>query len=307
MLDRALTIGSRGSRLALAQAEEVAAALRRAWPDLEVRLEVIRAEGDEGAAEPSPPLGAGIFTSALSRAVAEGRADCAVHSAKDLPTQTHAGCVIAAAPPRASVLDAWISADGASLADAAPGTVVGTGSPRRRAQLLGARPDLTVVPIRGNIDTRLRKLAEGDVGALVVARAGLERLGWEDRITQELSPDVMTPAVGQGALAVEVRRGDAKIASFLAPLDDPPTHAALDAERAFLRALGGGCRAPIAAWAKPIGGALRMMGLVASPDGDSLVRETVEGSLDDPEALGARLAAALEAQGAAALFETARI
>jgi hydroxymethylbilane synthase len=294
-------LGTRGSKLALWQAEHVAAALRALPAAPAVELQVITTQGDRAADVPLPLLsGQGVFARAIEDALLAGAIDLAVHSLKDLPGQDRPGLVLAAFPPRADARDALVGAPFAALP---AGARVATSSPRRAAQLLAARPDLRVVGIRGNVDTRLRKLEAGGLDALVLAVAGLERLGLADRVAEALSPALCLPAVGQGALAVQCRADDAPTRAVVALLDDPPTRAAVEAERGLLAALGGGCKIPIAGYATPEGNGLRLDGLVAAPDGSRLVREALVGTRDAPAALGGALAARLLAAGGASLLE----
>jgi hydroxymethylbilane synthase len=290
-----LRIGTRGSALALAQTMLVADALRERGHDVE--LIPIRTEGDHLQDETSIVLVRGAFVGALERALAAGTVDLAVHSAKDLPTGEREGVSIAAYPPRGDARDALVTRDGAPLDRLPPGARVGTESPRRRAFLLQMRPDLEVVPVRGNVDTRLRKLEAGEVEALVLATAGLGRLGLSERVAQAFPLDVMVPAVGQGALAVQTRAADGE-SRWVRALDDAATRAAVVAERAFLAAMGGGCRAPFAAHARMMDGRLAAQGAALSPDGRSALHERAVGEPAEATALGAGLAERLLARGA---------
>lgn len=286
-----LVIGSRGSRLALWQAGWVRQRLR----DLgrESRIEIIRTTGDRITEVPLAQAGTkGLFTREIEDALLGRAVDLAVHSLKDLPTELPGGLAIAAFPPREDPRDAVV---GAALADLTQGAKVGTSSLRRAAQLRAHRPDLVIEPIRGNVDTRLRRLDEGRYDAVVLAAAGLRRLGCADRIAEILPPEVMCPAVGQGALAVEVRGEDT--AAYRALLDDAPTRAAVSAERAVLSALGGGCLVPIGAHARIEGDTLRILAIVISPDGSRLVRRDSAGPPSAAEDIGARLGAALLESG----------
>ncbi len=293
-----LRLGTRGSALALAQAELVAQALRARG--ISVEIVTVRTAGDRDRSPGALRRGIGIFVKELEQALLWGRIDLAVHSAKDLPTAETEGVSVAAYLPRGDPRDALVSRTGGEVADLPPGARVGTDSPRRAAFLLALRPDLRIVGLRGNVDTRLRRLDAGALDAVVVAAAGLQRLGLAGRITAVLSPQVMLPAVGQGAVAVQVRKGG-PAASLAASLDHLPTRVELTAERAFLRAVGGGCRAPIAALARVDGGRLVLEGAVVSPDGRSMVRDRTEGTPEAAEEVGAALGARLLARGAAAL------
>jgi len=293
-----LRIGTRGSALALAQARIVADRLAAHGHACEIVT--IRTQGDEAQADRSIVLTRGAFVSALEVALLAGRVDLAVHSAKDLPAGERAEAPVAAYPPRGDARDAIVTRDGAGLDQLAAGARVGTESPRRRAFLLRARPDLEVVPIRGNVDSRLRKLDAGEVEALVLAACGLERLGLRQRIGEALAVEVMVPAVGQGALAIQTRATDAA-APWARVLDDPATRHAVLAERRFLAAMGGGCRVPFAAHARIEGGVLAIDGAALSPDGRVAVRERVVGEPAEGEALGAALAERLLSLGAGRL------
>ncbi len=306
---RDLVIGTRGSALAVAQAEGVAAALRRARPDLAVRLERIRTAGDQMATAPLGPAGGkGLFVKEIEEALLQGRIDLAVHSLKDVPAELPAGLTLGVFPQREDPRDILVSRSGASL-DALPqGAAVGTGSLRRQAQLLALRPDLKMVPIRGNVDTRLRKLDAGEVDAIILAAAGLRRLGLETRITEFIPPEKMVPAIGQGALALEVRERDLQgaVGAAARALDHAETRAAVLAERAFLRRLGGDCQTPAAAHAVVASGQMTLRGIVASWDGARMARGETSGDHADGEALGAALAADLLSRGGRAILEALR-
>lgn len=292
-----LRIGTRGSALALAQTGLMADRLRELGHAVETVT--IKTGGDRAQTDRSMMTGRGAFVKELERALIDGQIDLAVHSAKDLPTDLAAGTAIAALPPREDPRDALASRDGIGLEDLPEGARVGTESPRRRAFLLLRRGDLQVAPVRGNVDTRLAKLDAGEYDALVLAVAGLVRMGRADRIDQRLEPEVMLPAVGQGALAIQMRAGD-PLAEAVRPLDDRDARAAVTAERAFLRAMGGGCRAPFAALAELAGGRLTIDGAALQPDGRAILTDRLEGSAEAAETLGERLAASLLSRGAAA-------
>ncbi len=310
-----IIIGTRASALARRQTELVAAQLAAAWPGLTVAIREFSTHGDRDTASPLPDIGGkGLFTAELEAALREGAIHFAVHSLKDLPIdQPDCGggappLCIAAIPPREDARDALISRHRVGLADLPPRPRIGTSSPRRAAQLLAARPDAQIASLRGNVEGRLRKALSGEYDAIVLAVAGLARLGLADQITQILPFDVMLPAPGQGALAVQCRADDRLARDLLAPLHDPAAWAATAAERAFLAALGGGCCAPVAAYGEPdplagIVPTVRLRGLIASPDGAQIVRVAGEGDAHQPEALGARLAEMALASGAAALIE----
>ncbi|HFQ95105.1 MAG TPA: hydroxymethylbilane synthase, partial [Anaerolineae bacterium] len=287
--------------LARWQTDYVADLLRAAHPGLTIDIQVIVTQGDRILDKPLPAIGGkGLFTAELEAALREGRVDAAVHSLKDLPVEDAPGLTIGLTPPRADVRDVLICPAGHTLDDLPAGAVVGTSSPRRQAQLLAYRPDLLVKPIRGNVDTRIRKAREGQYDAIVLAAAGVTRLGLEDAITQYLPLDVMLPAPGQGVLGVQCRVDDERTLALLAAVEDPTARAAAQAERAFLAGLGGGCSIPVAAYARPVDGGLHLTGLVASPDGRRTLR--VEGTGDNPLALGRALAEEALVRGAGAIL-----
>jgi hydroxymethylbilane synthase len=303
-------LGTRASPLARWQADWVAARLREL--EVDVELVPISTSGDWQQEGPIPSIGSqGIFTKEIQRALLEKRVDLAVHSLKDLPTAQPAGLCLAAVPERASVADVLLCRQDppgqrASLDDLGTGAVVGTGSLRRRSQLLHVRPDLHCEQIRGNVETRLRKLDAGECDALVLAEAGLRRLGMAERITQVLPFSIMLPAIGQGALGLETRSDDRDTRAVLGGLDHPPSHAAVLAERAMLASLEGGCLAPIAAWGRLGGQKLALSGRVLSSDGSQKLEITLTGDPHTPEQLGRRVAESLIAQGAAELVRASR-
>ncbi|MDP2997441.1 MAG: hydroxymethylbilane synthase [Bryobacterales bacterium] len=294
-----LIIGSRGSQLALWQARWVAA--RLAESGHECRIEIIRTTGDKITDVPLAKVGTkGLFTKEIEEALAAGVIDLAVHSMKDLPTALPAGLTLAAIPEREDPRDAMI---GHRLADLAEGARVGTSSLRRAAQLLALRPDLVIDPLRGNLDTRLRKVTEGQYGAIVLAAAGLNRMGWSDRIAEILPIETMCPAVGQGALAIETRDDAGAARAACAALDHAPTRIAVMAERAVLAGLGGGCQVPIGAHAVVREGRIQLRAVVVSPDGAILIRRQVEGPAAQAESLGAQLARELAEAGGQEILE----
>ena len=307
-----LRLGTRASLLAQWQANWVTAQLRQRG--LEIELIPITTSGDQqqtaagpiGHHVPMVVVGTGIFTKEIQRELLDGRIDLAVHSLKDLPTETVPGLALAAVPLRAPVADVLVSDRFDSLELLPPGAVVGTGSLRRRAQLLNHRHDLEMRDIRGNVDTRLRKLREGHYEAVILAQAGLDRLGLTKHITQVLPLGLMLPAVGQGALGIEARADDAAALGALACLDHPPTHAAVKAERAMLAVLHGGCMAPIAAWGRIEGEQLVLTGRVLDPAGTRKLEATQAGTAEEAESLGRNLANVLLGQGAAELIAEAR-
>ena len=296
-----ITFATRPSALARWQTNYVADLLRAAHPSLAIEIEVIVTKGDRILDKPLPVIGGkGLFTAELERALHEGRVDAAVHSLKDLPVEDAPGLTIGLTPARADVRDVLICPAGYTLDELPAGAVVGTSSPRRQAQLLAHRPDLVIKSIRGNVDTRIRKAREGQYDAVILAAAGVTRLGLEDAITQYLPLELMLPAPGQGVLGVQCRADDERTLSLLAAVEDPNARAAAQAERAFLAGLGGGCSIPVAAYAQASGAGLHLRGLVASPDGSRILR--VESTGADPRALGQSLAEEALVRGAASLL-----
>lgn len=298
-----ITIGSRGSQLALWQANWVKDRLVSA--DTEVEIRIIKTTGDKLQDVPLVQSGMkGLFIKEIEEELAAGTIDLAVHSLKDLPTDQPPGLVLGAVPEREDVRDILISKDGKRFAELPPGARVGTSSLRRQSQLRKLRADLEFLPLRGNLDTRLKKLDRGDCDAIVLAAAGVHRLGFRNRITQYFAADQVCPAVGQGALALEIREGDKKTLLAIKALDHAATHLAVRAERAMLRHLGGGCQVPIAAHAVVENGKLRLMGVVADLQGENVIRAQASESIEDPEALGGRVAEDLLRQGARAILES---
>jgi hydroxymethylbilane synthase len=309
-----LIIGSRGSKLALWQAHWVRDQLASAGYEIEVR--VIKTTGDHlQSIAPGEPLPAsmaqtvaeagskGLFIKEIEEALLAREIDVAVHSLKDLPTEQPAGLTLGAVPEREDARDVFIAANGQPLAKLPPAARVATSSLRRQTQLRALRPDLVYVPMRGNLDTRLRKLEHGDCEALVLAAAGVRRLGLTDRITSYFTFDQMCPAVGQGALGIEIRADDARARGAVSRLDHPATHQDVRAERAVLRRLGGGCQVPIAAHAVAEDGELRLQGLVGNLAGTQLIRAHKKGSASDPESVGAAVAEDLLRQGAREILD----
>jgi len=294
-----LVIASRESRLALWQAEHVRAALTALYPATRVEILGMTTQGDRMLDVTLAKIGGkGLFVKELEVALAEGRADIAVHSAKDVPMALAEGFRLAAILPREDPRDAFVSNDFARLEELPAGAVVGTSSRRREAQLRARFPALEIRPLRGNLDTRLAKLDRGEYQAMVLAVAGLKRLGLAGRIRVALAPEESLPAAGQGALAIECRAGRADLAALLAPLDDAHTAACVRAERAASRALGGSCQVPLAAHAVIDAGTLWLRGLVATPDGRRIARAEARGVAASAEEVGARLAGELRRQGA---------
>ena len=301
MSDR-LIIGTRGSALALWQSNRVADLLRLRHPGLEVSLEIIETKGDKVLDVALSKIGdKGLFTKELENALLEGRIDLAVHSLKDMQTTLPEGLTLGAVTERADPEDALVAPDGTTIDSLPEGGTVGTGSLRRRAQLLALRPDLKIAEGRGNVQTRLRRYRENGWDGMILARAGLERLDLGGEIAWVIPADVMVPAVGQGALGVEIRADDERTASLVAAVEHGPTRIVAEAERAFLRHLEGGCQAPIAAHGTIEGDRLRLTGLVASLDGKEVIRKTVVGS--QKRETGTELAEELLAEGAGKILE----
>ena len=307
-MTKEIVIGSRGSKLALWQSEWVKARLEALDPSVSVRIETFKTTGDVRLDVPLSTIGGqGAFTKELEVALLDRRVDVAVHSLKDLPTVTPEGLSITATPERedprdALVLRAGAAREGASLKGLPEGAVVGTSSLRRIAQLKHLRPDVRIKDLRGNVDTRLRKLDEGEYDALILASAGLRRLGFAGRISAAIEPGEMLPAVSQGSLGIETRADDEATNALVSRLDDPRTRAAVTAERALLRSLGGGCQVPIAAHATVEGGRLSLEGLVSTLDGTQVLRDRLEGGTGEAAGVGEALAGRLMGRGAGALL-----
>src|SRR5271169_2653398 len=293
-------IGSRGSQLALWQANHISALLRERRQ--EVEIEIIKTSGDKITDVALAKVGTkGMFTKEIEEALAEGRVDFAVHSLKDLPTELPPGFELVAVTTRVNPRDVFLSVKHESIKALPQGARVGTSSLRRQAQLKVLRSDLRVHPLRGNVDTRVRKLEEGEYDAIILAAAGLTRLGKTQWVREVLSEDVMCPAAGQGALGIEIRKGDAGMRDHVKFLDDPAARAATTCERALLNKLGGGCQVPIGAFAEMSGGTLRLTAIVARPDGSEVLREQQSGS--DPVALGEQVGDTLLRRGATEILE----
>ncbi|MDH4237800.1 MAG: hydroxymethylbilane synthase [Nitrospira sp.] len=293
-----LILGTRASKLALQQSEWFQSRIHAVAPDVRVALRKIQTSGDKIVDVPLAKIGGkGLFVKEIEEALLAGEIDLAVHSMKDVPAQLPDGLDILCVPAREDARDALISRDGRSFKDLPQGARVGTASLRRQAQLLNARPDLRIEMLRGNLDTRLRKLKEGQFDAIVLAAAGLHRLAWAQEITEYLDPVLSLPAIGQGALGIEGRSDDQFVRSVLELLNDRTTATAVTAERAFLARLEGGCQVPIAAYATLSNGQLMMDGLVASVDGKTVLRDRIQGSSQEAHALGVQLAERLLARG----------
>ena len=291
-----LRIGSRGSQLALWQANHVASLLRGQGHQTEI--EIIKTTGDKITDVALAKVGTkGMFTKEIEEALADERVDLAVHSLKDVPTELQPEFTLAAIMKREDPRDAFISIHYSSIEELPKNARVGTSSLRRQCQLKTVRPDLEIIPLRGNVDTRLRKLESGEYAAIILAAAGVHRLGLDQNVRQIIAPEIMCPAVGQGALAIECRKSDSHVRELLSFLDDPATRAAIECERALLGSLGGGCQVPIGAYSRQQpGGQLHLTAMVGRPDGSLLLRENAEGS--DPEQLGRETAQKLLSRGA---------
>jgi hydroxymethylbilane synthase len=294
-----VVIGTRGSLLARWQAAFVARALHAAHSDLVVEEKIIVTEGDRVSTGPLWNAGGkGLWVKEIEAALLAGEIDIAVHSMKDVPGELAAGLALVAVPPRADVRDAVVSRQGSGLDGLPKSARIGTTSLRRACQLKAIRPDLEIEILRGNLDTRLRKVADGVVDAAILACAGLDRLGFAQRISERLSVERMLPAVGQGALAIEARADDEKVRGLVWALDDAGTALAITAERAYLARLGATCRTPVAGYAILANGQVAMQGLVGRPDGSEIIADRVEGKPGDAALLGVKLADALLARGA---------
>jgi hydroxymethylbilane synthase len=303
-----LRIATRKSQLALWQAEHVAALLREAHPGLQIVLVPLLTQGDRIQDRSLAAIGGkGLFIKELEVAIEDHRADIAVHSMKDVPADLPHGLTISAVLKRADPRDALVTKSGiARLEDLPRGAIVGTSSLRRQAQLCALRPDLSIESLRGNVDTRIRKLDAGGMDAIVLACAGLVRLGLESRITARLDPKVCLPAVTQGVIGIECRGNDVRTTGLLQSLEDAATRQVMDAERAFAARLGGSCQSPLAAYAELDADRITLRGLVAEPDGSRLLRDTESGSAENPVALGRQLAERMLAAGAGPLLERLR-
>lgn len=285
------------------QSTHVKESLEALWPGLRVELRIIRTTGDKILDVPLAKVGGkGLFVKEIEDALLAGEVDLAVHSMKDVPAELPGGLSIGAVPLREDPRDVLILHGGKDLSDLPDGARAGTSSLRRRAQLLCLRPDLQIENLRGNLDTRLRKVEEGLYDAVVLAAAGLHRMGWRDRITAYLDTAGFVPAIGQGAIGIEVREDDADVGRFLAPLNHPETALAVEAERSLLRELEGGCQVPIGGHARVLGNELELTGLVASLDGERVFRAAVKGRSEEAVALGVRVARELLDSGAGAIL-----
>lgn len=291
MIRKKITIGTRGSKLALWQANYIADCIRTQYPDVDVSLLHIVTTGDKILDVPLAKIGGkGLFTKELETAMLNGEIDLAVHSLKDMPTQLPEGLLLAAITERTDAGDAFISPRYGTVENLPQGAKLGTSSLRRKAQLLKYRPDLTICDLRGNLDTRLKKLDTGDLDAIILAVAGLKRLGWQERITQVLPNDICLPAVGQGALAIEARSNDEEVLEMLAFLNHQETRWAVEAERAYLAEVEGGCQIPIGVYGKMEQEVLQLEAVILSVDGMRQVRQTISGAPAEAKRLGQTLA-----------------
>ena len=292
-------VGTRGSRLALIQTELTLAVLREAHPDVNFEVVTVTTQGDANQTAPLAGMGLGVFVKEIERRLETGEIDMAVHSLKDMPTVLPPNMALGAVLERADPRDALVSHLGTTLDEFPAGAKIGTSSPRRQAQIAERRPDLQIVPIRGNVDTRLRKAAGDECDGTVIAVAGLDRMGMSEVITEYLSPADFVPPPGQGAMAVEIRADDERTAEMVASADHAPTAAAVRAERSFLEALGGGCQVPVGAYAEFVSGdSLRLTVFMATPKGSTTYRVTVTGAPSDPAGLAAEAWAVMREQGA---------
>lgn len=293
-----LKIGTRQSLLALWQSNHIASLLRQQYPDCEVTLKKIVTKGDKILDVPLAQIGGkGLFTKEIETELLDGTVDLAVHSLKDMPTVLPDGLCLTAITARANVGDAFVSNKYNSFAELPEGAVLGTSSLRRKAQLLAVRPDLKIVDLRGNVDTRLRKLDEGQMDAIILAAAGLERLGHKDRIKEVIPTDICLPAVGQGALAIECRSDNKEVRQMLDFLNNLPTKQATDAERAFLGLIEGGCQVPIGVHAEVENDTIKINAIIASLDGKTVLRDTISGKAQEAEVLGKQLGNKMLAEG----------
>ncbi|MEC4684717.1 MAG: hydroxymethylbilane synthase [Nitrospirota bacterium] len=309
--NKKVIIGTRGSRLALWQAEWVKSELQRLYPDLKVELNRIKTTGDKILDVPLAKVGGkGLFVKEIEEALLRHEADIAVHSMKDVPTEFPAGLHLAVICKREDPRDAFISQVQDSgfkiqkFKDLPEGAVIGTSSLRRSCQLLNIRPDLKIGQLRGNLDTRLKKLDEGQFDAIILAAAGVKRLGWHERITEVLPTGISLPAIGQGAVGIECRAGDDFINTLIMPLNHEETSVCVRAERAFLKKLEGGCQVPVGAYARLIDGKIVMEGLVGSVSGERIIREQMKGKQDIAESIGIRLAEDLLSRGAKEILDS---
>lgn len=304
MINPKIIIGTRGSKLALWQAEWVKSYLIQKYPDLSVELKIIKTKGDRILDVPLSKVGGkGLFVKEIEQALVDNHIDVAVHSMKDMPAELHDGLCIGAIPERENPCDVLISGKGLLLSQLPEGARVGTSSLRRIAQIKRIRPDLVITPLRGNLDTRIKKLEMGEIDAIILAAAGVKRLGLEKIITEYLNEDTMLPAVGQGALCIEIRKDDHDISGFINQMNHFVTRAVVLGERAFLKRIEGGCQVPIAGYGKVENDIFVIRGLVADLDGKTVITDTQKGPLESSESIGVALADRLIFMGAKRLLE----
>ena len=304
MISPELRIGTRGSQLALYQANWVRERLVHVHPDLKVTLVIIKTTGDKIQDAPLAKIGGkGLFVKEIEEALIQKRVALAVHSIKDVPTELPEELHLSAITTREDPRDVFISKDGKKLRELQQGAKIGTSSLRRQAQLLHFRSDLELIPLRGNLDTRLNKLEKMNLDGIILAMAGVKRLGFESRITEIIPPEISLPAIGQGALGIETRKGDKEVEEQIHFLNDPTTAIAVSAERAFLKKMEGGCQVPIAAFARIIDSTIHIHGLVGTIDGKRLIKHHMEGPIDQAESLGTELAEILLKKGAKEILE----
>ncbi|MDH3974233.1 MAG: hydroxymethylbilane synthase [Deltaproteobacteria bacterium] len=304
MMKKKITIATRGSMLALWQANHIKDSIEEAHPGTAVELLKIKTTGDKILDVPLAMVGGkGLFVKEIEEALIDGRADLAVHSLKDVPTELPEGLGLAAITEREDSRDALISNGKKTLAELPEGAKIGSSSLRRQCQLLKVRPDLNIVSLRGNLDTRIKKVEAGEFDAIILAAAGMRRLGWEERITECISPDILLPAIAQGALGIETRNDDGQTNEIISFLNHSETAAAVKAERALLKRLEGGCQVPIAAYGELEDEQLRLRGLVGSLDGKTLITDELRGRVAEPESLGIDLAENLLDRGAGEILE----
>ena len=303
-MEKTIKIGTRGSKLALWQANWVKSALNARHPSLSFELVTIKTKGDKILDVPLAKVGGkGLFVKEIEDSLLNGLIDLAVHSMKDMPAEIPQGLCIGAIPQRETQQDVLISKKGLLLSELKPQSRIGTSSLRRTAQLLHARPDLVILPLRGNLDTRLKKLETENLDAIILAAAGVKRLGLEGRITEYMDENVMLPAVGQGALCIEIRQNDPEVEPIVSSLEHHQTRVEVMGERAFLNRLEGGCQVPIAAYGKIEKNTFTLCGLVATVDGKTVIKETLSGPKDSSEIIGVKLADRLVAMGAKTIME----
>jgi hydroxymethylbilane synthase len=304
LMKTTLKIGTRGSKLALWQANWVKSALKKNYPHQPIELVTIKTQGDKIIDVPLAKVGGkGLFIKEIEQALLDRRVDIAVHSLKDMPAEMAPGLSFGAIPPRENPSDVLISKNGLKFLKLPPGSIIGTSSLRRGAQLRHARADVEIQPLRGNLDTRLRKLESENLDAIVVAAAGVKRLNLEDRISEYLNEEIMLPAVGQGALCIQVRENDPDVKGLVSALDHSQTRTIVNGERAFLRRLQGGCQIPIAGHGKIRNDCYTLTGLVSDIDGKTLIKETLSGPIASSESVGVKLAERLLQQGADKILE----